>query len=407
MTSGIEAVWMTHSGPVSRPPRDTGLRMHHNPRVTHYRIILLLACAPAFGQQYTISTIAGNGAAGAFLSNPTSVAVDSAGDVYFADWSGFIRKLWVRNGAVTIVAGTGILGFGGDGGQAVNATIGKAISIALDAAGNIFFADGANNRIRRIDISTGIITTVAGTGAAADSGDGGLAVHAGVSQPTGITVDGVGNLYFSSSWSRVRKLIATTGIIETVAGQFITSFGGDNGPATSALFWDPIPSVVTRSGDIYITDFENSRIRVVAANTGIVTTVVGSGACPTGAPPFDGVVCQGGFGGDGGPAKNATLNHAQAAALDVNGNLYIADTINHRIRRVDASNGIIYTIAGNGISGFSGDGGPATAAEISFPVGIAVDRLGKVYFSDESNNRIRVLTPVVPQSHLWRPGPQH
>jgi hypothetical protein len=381
--------------------------MRHNPKVTHYRTILLLACAPAFGQQYTISTIAGNGVAGAFLSNPTSVAVDSAGDVYIADWSGFIRKLWVRNGATTIVAGTGILGYGGDGGQAINATIGKAISIALDPAGNIFIADGANNRIRRVDISTGIITTVAGTGAAADSGDGGLAVHAGVSQPTGIAVDGVGNLYFSSSWSRVRKLTATTGIIETVAGQLVTSFGGDNGPALNALFWDPIPSVVTRSGDIYITDFENSRVRIVTASTGIVTTLVGSGACPTGVPPFNAVVCQGGFGGDGGPAKTATLNYAQAVALDVNGNLYIAHTINHRIRRVDATTGIISTIAGNGVSGFSGDGGPATAAEISFPVGIALDRSGRVYFADESYNRIRVLTPVAPQSHLLRPGPRH
>lgn len=381
--------------------------MRHNPRVTHYRTILLLACAPAFGQQYTISTVAGIGAAGAFLSNPTSVVVDAAGDVYFADWSGFIRKLWVRNSAVTIVVGTGILGFGGDGGQAINATIGKAISMALDSAGNIFFADGANNRIRRVDISTGLITTVAGTGAAADSGDGGPAVKAGVSQPTGVTVDHEGNLYFSSSWSRVRKLTATTGTIETVAGQFITSFGGDNGPALNALFWDPIPSVVTRNGDIYITDFENSRVRIVHADTGIVTTLVGSGACPTGVLPFNAVVCQGGFGGDGGPAKNATLNHAQAVALDVNGNLYIADTINHRIRRVDATTGLIYTIAGNGVSGFSGDGGPATAAEISFPVGIAVDRSGKVYFSDESNNRIRMLTPVAPLSHPLRQGPRH
>lgn len=246
--------------------------MRHNPKVTHYRTILLLACAPAFGQQYTISTVAGIGAAGAFLSNPTSVAVDPAGDVYIADWSGFIRKIWVRNGATTLVAGTGVVGYGGDGGQALNAMLGKGISMALDSAGNIFFADGANNRIRRVDISTGIITTVAGTGAATDSGDGGLAVHAGVSQPTGIAVDGVGNLYFSSSWSRVRKLTATTGIIETVAGQFITSFGGDNGPAVDALFWDPIPSVVDRSGNIYIADYENSRIRMVTAKTGIVTT---------------------------------------------------------------------------------------------------------------------------------------
>jgi trimeric autotransporter adhesin len=374
--------------------------------VTHYRTILLLACAPVFGQQYTISTIAGNGAAGAYLNNPTSVAVDPAGDVYVGDWSGFIRKILVRDDAITTVAGTGILGYSGDGGQATNAMLGKAISLALDAAGNIYFADGDNHRIRRVDLSTRIITTVAGTGAAADSGDGGAAVNAGVSRPTGITVDTVGDLYFSSSWSRVRKLTVSTGIIETVAGQLVTSFSGDNGLAVDALFWDPIPSVVDRTGDIYITDYENSRVRMVTAKTGIVTTFAGSSACATG-PLFNVSVCQGGFGGDGGPAKNATLNHAAAAALDVNGNLYIADTINHRIRRVDASTGLIYTIAGNGVNGFSGDGGPAIAAEISFPAGIAVDRSGRVYFADESNNRIRVLTPVASQPYPFRQGPRH
>jgi hypothetical protein len=375
--------------------------------VTNYRTIVLLAYAPLFGQQYTILTIAGNGAAGAFLNNPTSVAVDQRGDLYIADWSGFILKVWVKEGAITTLAGTGILGYGGDGGQATNAKSGKAISIALDAAGNIYFADGDNNRIRRIDISTRIITTVAGTGAAVDSGDGGLAVNAGVSRPTGIAVDAVGNLYFSSSWSRVRKLIANSGIIETVAGQLVTSFNGDNGLAVDALFWDPIPSVVNRSGDLYIADYENSRIRIVTASTGIVTTSVGSGPCATGVAPLNVSVCQGGFGGDGGPARNATLNHAAAVASDVAGNLYIADTINHRIRRVDASTGLISTIAGNGVNEFSGDGGPAIEAGISFPAGIAVDASGRVYFADESNNRIRVLIPTTERSNRLRQNPRH
>ena len=137
--------------------------MRHNREVTHCRVLLLLACVPVWGQQYTISTIAGNGAAGILLNSPTSVAVDSAGDVYVSDWSGLIRKIWVKGGGTTTVAGIGILGYSGDGGQATNAKIGKAISLVLDAAGNLYFADGDNNRIRRVDISTGIITTVAGT----------------------------------------------------------------------------------------------------------------------------------------------------------------------------------------------------------------------------------------------------
>lgn len=377
--------------------------MRHNPQVIHYRILLLLVCVPVWGQQYTISTIAGNGAAGIVLNNPTSVAVDSAGDVYVADWSGLIRKIWVRGGNTTTVAGIGILGYSGDGGQATNAMIGKAIHLALDADGNLYFADGDNNRIRRIDLSTGIITTVAGTGASADSGDGGPAVSAGVSQPTGITVDAAGNLYFSSSWSRVRKVSSSTGVIGTIAGRTVNGFSGDNGPAVDALFWDPIPSAVSSSGDIYIADYENSRIRKVTSNTRIVTTFAGSGACPT-EGPFSVTVCHGGFGGDGGPAKNAALNYAGAVGLDASGNVYIADTRNHRIRLVDRLTDVIYTIAGNGANGFSGDGGPALAAEISFPWGIAVDRAGRVYFSDESNDRIRLLTPVARPANEFRPS---
>jgi sugar lactone lactonase YvrE len=364
---------------------------------------LLLACVPLFGQQYTISTIAGNGAAGVVLNYPTSVAVDPAGDVYVADWSGLIRKIWVRNGGATTVAGIGSLGYSGDGGQAINAMIGRAIAIALDAAGNLYFADSDNHRIRRVDGLTGIITTVAGTGAPADSGDGGAAIRAGVSRPTGIVVDAAGDLYFSSSWSRVRKLTVKTGTIETIAGQSVNGFKGDDGPAAAALFWDPVPSAVNRSGDIYIADYENSRVRIVTAKTGTVNTFAGSGVCQAGAAPFGITVCQGGFAGDGGPARNAILNYASSVASDAAGNAYIADTINHRIRLVDASTGLIYTIAGNGVNGFSGDGGPALAAQISFPTGIAVDRSGRVYFSDENNHRIRMLSPVASPLPIVRP----
>jgi sugar lactone lactonase YvrE len=346
-----------------------------------------------------MSTIAGDGVAGAFLTNPMSVAADSEGNIVFGDWSGFIRKIWNKDGALTIVAGTGILGYSGDGGQATSAMLGRS-TIALDTAGDIYIADGDNNRIRRVDVSTGIITTIAGTGAAKDSGDGGAAINAGVSRSTGIAVDSAGDLYFSSSWSRVRKLSTDNGLIATVAGQLTTAFGGDGGPAIDALFWDPVPSAVDQTGDIFIADYENSRIRMIRQKTGIVTTVAGSGTCPAGPPPISASVCQGGFSGDGRPATSASLNYASTVALDAAGNLYIADTINHRIRRVDSSTGFIYTIAGTGVSGFSGDGGPALEAEITTPAAITVDPSGKVYFADEGNNRIRVLTPVAGQNPI-------
>lgn len=159
-----------------------------------YRTVLLLACAPLLGEQYTISTVAGYGAAGVFFTNPTSVAVNSAGDVYVADWSGVIRKIWIGEGTTTIAAGTGILGYSGDGELATSAMIGKAIGIGLDHDGNLWIADGDNNRIRRIDAGTGVITTVAGPGIGGSNGG----VNAGLSRPTGVTVNAEGDLYFSN-----------------------------------------------------------------------------------------------------------------------------------------------------------------------------------------------------------------
>jgi sugar lactone lactonase YvrE len=370
--------------------------MGYHPRVIHRSAVLLLACVPLFSQSYTISTIVGGASAGLSLYNPTSVALDPAGDLYFADWSGLVRKLWARDGSISAVAGVGVTGFSGDGGPAVAAMLGKGISLAVDPTGNLYIADSDNNRIRRVDAITGIITTVAGTGASVDSGDGGPAVSAGVARPTGVTVDGAGNVLFSN-WSRVRRIDAQNGVIETVAGQFTTSFGGDGGLALDAEFWDPVPFLFRLAGDLYVADYENSRIRLISAKTGIVTTVAGSGSCTSGPPPFSSAsVCKGGFAGDGGPAVKAALNYPAAVALDEEGNMFIADTLNHRIRLVDAATAIIYTIAGDGTEGFRGDGGPALHAEISFPASIAIDAFGRIFFSDENNQRIRMLTPVRP-----------
>jgi hypothetical protein len=360
--------------------------------VITYRTILMLACVPLFGQQYTISTIAGGGTAGVTLNNPISTAVDLAGNIYVGE-SGLVRKVWAGNAAVTIIAGIGLRGYSGDGGQATSAMLGRISGIALDGAENVYITDVDNNRIRRIDPTTGIIETVAGPNA--------------VTLPSALAVDGGGNVYFSTSWSHIQKIIAGTGTIETIAGQIVTGFGGDGGLALSAIFWDPVPSAVGSNGNVYIADYENSRIRMIAVSTGIVATVAGSGACsPAPAPYAGGTVCLGGFGGDGGPAVNATLNYASSVALDNQGNLYIADTLNHRIRKVDASTGIISTIAGNGVNGFAGDGGLALFADIGTPTSISVDESGKIYFADGNNNRIRMLTPATPRTYQADQAPR-
>ena len=238
-------------------------------------------------------------------------------------------------------------------------------------------------------------------------GDGGPATSATVDLPSGVVVDAAGNVYFGSGWDRVRKITAATGVISTIAGQTNTSFGGDGGPALNAYFWDPIPGVINANGDIYLADYENSRIRKVTAATGIVETVAGSAVCTPGPPPLGGAkICKGGYGGDGGPATSALLNYASAVASDVAGDLYIADTLNNRIRKVDTATGIITTIAGTGVSGYSGDGGPAVAAEISTPAAIAIDYAGRIYFADEGNGRVRVLTPTTPERTVPRRIPR-
>ena len=358
----------------------------------HCALVLLLVCVHLKGQQYAISTVAGHGTAGAFLNNPTSIALDSAGDLYVADWSGFIRKIWVKDRGTTTIAGIGILGYSGDGGPSTNAMISKVSGMAVAADGKVYFADGENNRIRVVDAATGFIATVAGTGGEIDNGDGAPAIEAGVSLPKGMVIDRQDNLYFSSSWSRIRRVVAATGFIETIAGRTGNGLSGDDGPALEAHFWGPVPSAINGQGVLYLADFENCRVRAVRLNTATVNAVAGSGVCPAG--PFGVPVCRGGFGGDGGPAVSASLNYPSGVALDSAGNLYIADTMNHRIRRIDAATRKISTIAGSGSKGFSGDGGPALAAELNLPSAVAVDGSGRVYFSDLGNNRIRVLTPV-------------
>jgi sugar lactone lactonase YvrE len=326
-----------------------------------------------------ISTVAGNGTAGfsgdggpatsAQLGFPLGVAVDAAGNLYVADVPSHIRRV-TPDGVISTVAGNGTGGFSGDGGPATSAQLYVPSSVAVDAAGNLYIADQRNSRIRKVTRG-GLISTVAGTGTI--SGDGGPATSAQLNSPGGIALDVAGNLYIAdSSNNRIRKVTAD-GVISTVAGNGILGFSGDGGPATWARLNSPYGVAVDVAGILYIADTGNSRIRKVTAD-GVISTVAGNGIW--------------GFGGDGGPATSAQLNSPDGVAVDWGGNLYIADSTNGRIRKVNAG-GVISTVAGNGNTGFGGDGGPATSAQLSFPSGVALDAAGNLYIADTINNRIR------------------
>ena len=300
---------------------------------------------------------------------PTDVKMDRGGNLYFCDWSARIFRLDAWTGVVTVVAGTGTAGDSGDGGPAVDATLGGPGALALDAAGNIYFSDPNNHRVRKITKATGIIDTVAGNGTVFDGGDGGPAVEAGIPDPSGIAVDRHGNLYIADGGARVRLVTASTGIITTYAGTWNSGHAGDGGAADEAQIDQPSDVALDVRGNLYIAARGEHRIRKVTAATGIIS-------------------------GDVGAATSALLNDPEEIALDAEGNVYISDTLNHRIRRVDAESGIIETIAGTGVQGYSGDRGAALRAEISDPAGILIDAMNRIFFADEENSAIRELFPM-------------
>ena len=338
-----------------------------------------------------ITTLAGNGTAGysgdggtaasAELSYPIGVAVDATGDLFIADKNNYCIRKVGTNGIITTVAGNGTAGYSGDGGQATNAEMRNPYGVAVDSIGNLFIADWANNCIRKVG-TNGIITTFAGNGYGAGlgygnyTGDGGAATNAELYYPYGVAVDAKGNL-FIADWAnnRVRK-VGTNGIITTFAGSYASGyFGGDGGAATNAALNAPMSVAVDATGDLFFGDEYNYRVRKVGTN-GIITTVAGNGTP--------------GYSGDGGTATNEELSYATGEAADFTGNLFIVDDANHRIRKV-GTNGIITTVAGNGINGFFGDGGAATSAELSYPWGVTLSATGNMLISD-GNNRIRQVT---------------
>lgn len=351
-----------------------------------------------------ISTIAGNGdqefVGNAKLATDTSlgtvdgVAVDSKGNIFFADRvTQRIRRADAVSRIITTIAGDGTLGFGGSTNLAVDSAVSDPSGIAVDAAGNVYFADRDNQRIRRIDVGTGGITTVAGSGKTGFSGDNGQAANADIDlrgslNRLQIAFDAAGNLYFTDSGNnRIRRVDNVSKNITTVAGNGQEGFSGDGGPAVSAAFREPAGLAIDGGGNIFIADALNHRVRRVDAASKVITTWAGSG--PAGAG-------QGDFGGDNELATAARLSVPLGLAFDAAGNLFIADAGNSRIRRVNGTTLIITTVAGTGTNGFSGDGGLAVEARFNVPSGVAVDASGNLYVADTPNRRIRIVRGPVP-----------
>jgi sugar lactone lactonase YvrE len=312
----------------------------------------------------------------------TTESGNGSQDLYIADSrNNQVRKVDALSGLITTVAGTGVAGFSGDNGLATYAQLSGPADVALDRNGNLYIGDQNNSRVRRVD-TRGYITTVAGNGTFGYGGDGAAAVDAAISYPTGIDVDDRGNLYIADRYSyRIRK-VSPQGVISTVAGNGEYNpldLSGDGSPATQVQLGVPTDVVVAPDGSLYVADNASHRVRKVRSN-GVIITVAGNGNY--------------GSSGDGGLAVNALLDAPYRLALDAQGNLFISDYANNRVRRVDNVSGIITTVAGTGVAGVEGDGGPATLANLYGATGLTVDASGDLYVAQADSARVRVVGQV-------------
>jgi uncharacterized protein (TIGR03437 family) len=331
-----------------------------------------------------LNTFAGNGAVGylgdsgiayqASITSPSSVAVDPSGNVYFTQpYNGTIRQVNTK-GLINTIVGLGVMGFSGDGAIASKALLNTPMGVATDSQGNLYIADTINNRIRKVVGFAGNISTYAGNGVLSYSGDGGPATKAQFNTPQGVAVDSGGNFYVADSANNVVRKVTAGGVVSTFAGNGTGGFGGDSGAATGAQLNSPHGVAVDSAGNVYIADTGNSRIRQVSG--GVISTIAGSGTV--------------GYSGDGGSGTGAQLNSPTSVAVDRSGTVYIADFGNNVIRKL--SGGAISTVAGNGRQGYSGDGGAGTQAQLNGPQGVGVDSAGNVYIADTLNNRVRRLS---------------
>jgi sugar lactone lactonase YvrE len=355
-------------------------------------VLLVLRVAragePARG---TMSTIAGTGTAGysgdggpaakAQLNQPFHCELDGAGSLYIAEaFNHCIRKIDLQTGTITTVAGTGKKGYTGDGGPAGKATFNEPYAVVVSGQGDLYIVDRLNAAIRKVDGKTGIVTTVAGTGSKGSSGDGGPGHQAQLVEPNDCCLDGKGGLLIADvgDW-RIRRLDLASGIISTFAGtgrvkNAERSKNGDGGPAGKALLIGARAVCVDGLGNTYVCEREGHGVRKID-KAGNITTVAGTGT-------------KGGD-GDGGSALKARFNGPKGIRADRAGNLYVVDTENHSIRKVDVAAGLVTTVAG-GRKGMGGDGGPATEAGMDRPHGCIVDAAGRLYIADSNNHRVRL-----------------
>jgi trimeric autotransporter adhesin len=350
--------------------------------------------SPAF-----IGTIAGNGTLGytgdggvatsAEFQQPVAVAVDYQGNFFVSDFAkDVVRRVDAFTNIVTTLTGNGTSGYDGDNGPAAEGTLHSPSGLSLDAVGNLFIADTGNQAIREVDAVNTNITTFAGNGLADFTGDGGAATSASLSAPSDVAFDNQGALFVSDfANDAIRRIDGIPPVITTVAGTGSAGSSGDGGLATNALLNQPAAVAVNTAGDVFIADDANNVIRKITADGKNITVVAGTGTS--------------GFGGDGGSATSARFNNPQGLATDAAGNLYITDSANNVIRKVNALTHIVTTIAGDkasGTAGFSGDFGPATSALLNAPSHPTLDAAGNIYFADSGNGVVRIIVSVAPVS---------
>jgi sugar lactone lactonase YvrE len=341
-------------------------------RNAFFIMLCFVSCLVASAQTPTVSALT------IPLILPSAIVFDAAGNLYFAETGRHLIRKLDAVGNITTIAGTGTQGFSGDAGPATAATLDSPQGLALDTANNLYIADSHNHRIRQLNLATGTLITIAGS-APGFSGDTGPATSAQLNLPTALALDAGGNLYIADTGNhRIRKLTLATGVITTIAGNGTQGFSGDNGLATSAAIDSPTGLAVDAAANLYLADTHNHLIRKITSSTGTIATIAGNGSP--------------GFSGDTAVATAATLTLPHGLSLDGDGDLYLADTENHRIRRIDAVNGVITTVAGDGTQAFSGDNGPAIAASLDSPRVTALSPANLLTLSDTGNQRIRQLT---------------